>query len=140
MQYKIGYVPGSFDLFHIGHLNILKKAKGMCKYLICTVSTDELVIEYKNKKPIIPLQERIEIIRSIKYVDEVVPQMHIDKYLQWQQFKFNAIFVGDDLKGTQNWLKYEKQLKPCGVDFIYFPYTDTTSSTLIRKILIEMEV
>ena len=135
MKYKIGYVPGTFDLFHIGHLNIIKKAKDMCEYLICTVSTDELVLKFKNKKPIIPFEERMEIMNAIKYVDEVVPQLNQDKFLQWQQYKFNAIFAGDDLKGSQKWLMYESQLKPLGVDFIYFSYTKNTSSSLITDVL-----
>ena len=139
MKYKVGYVPGTFDLFHIGHLNIIKKAKEMCDYLICTVSTDELVIKHKLKKPVIPFEERIEIISSIRYVDKAVPQINQDKYLQWQQYKFNAIFVGDDLKNTKKWLVYEEQLKPYGVVFVYFPYTNTTSSSLIVDILNKIE-
>jgi glycerol-3-phosphate cytidylyltransferase len=135
LKYKIGYVPGTFDLFHVGHLNIIKKAKTLCEYLICTVSTDELVLEHKNKKPIIPFEERIEIVSAIKYVDKAVSQINQDKFLQWQQYKFDAIFVGDDLKNTPKWLKYEEQLRPCGVDFVYFPYTKITSSTLILEVL-----
>jgi len=139
LKYKVGYVPGTFDLFHIGHLNIIKRAKEMCDYLICTVSTDELVLEHKSKKPIIPFEERIEIVSAIKYVDKVVPQLDQDKFLQWQQYKFDAIFVGDDLKNTPKWLMYEEQLKPMGVVFIYFPYTKNTSSTLILDKLSETE-
>lgn len=137
-MYKIGYVPGTFDLFHIGHLNVIRKAKEMCEYLICTVSTDELVSEHKNKRPIIPFEERIEIVQAIKYVDKAVPQTNQDKFLQWQEYRFDAIFVGDDLKYTEKWLSYEEQLNPLGVNFIYFPYTKTTSSSLITKILLEM--
>lgn len=135
MKYDLGYVPGTFDLFHIGHLNILKRAKEMCSYLLCAISTDELVFEHKHKKPVIPFNERIEIVRAIKYVDEAIPQFNQDKFSQWQQYKFNAIFVGDDLKNTPKWLAFEEQLKSCGVDFIYFPYTIHTSSTLITKAL-----
>jgi len=138
MKYNVGYVPGTFDLFHIGHLNILKRAKEMCTHLICTVSTDELVFEHKYKKPVVPFTERIEIVKAIKYVDEVVPQINQDKFSQWYQYKFNAIFVGDDLKDTQKWLMYEEQLKPRGVDFIYFSYTNNTSSTLINKALLDI--
>ena len=135
MKYKVGYVPGTFDLFHIGHLNIIKNAKNICDYLICTVSTDELVLAHKNKLPVIPFQERMEIVKAIRYVDEVIPQINQNKYLQWQENGFDAIFVGDDLKGTSNWLEYEEKLKPVGVDFFYFPYTNTTSSTLIAHFI-----
>lgn len=132
-MYKIGYVPGTWDLFHIGHLNILKKAKSMCDILICSVSTDELVQKYKNKIPVVPFEERIEILRSIKYVDIAIPQENQDKFLQWKQYKFDVIFVGDDLKGTERWILFEKQLKPMGVEFVYFPYTVTTSSSILRE-------
>ncbi len=138
-MYDIGYIPGTWDLFHIGHLNIIKKAKSMCNTLICAVSTDELVEKYKNKSPIIPFTERMEIIEAIRYVDKVVPQNNQDKNKQWYEYKFDVIFVGDDLKGTQRWLEFENQLKPKGVEFIYFPYTKTTSSTLVRNAL-EREV
>jgi len=137
MRFKTGYVPGTFDLFHVGHLNIIKKAKAMCDFLICTVSTDEAVFAHKNKLPVVPFDERIEIVKAIRYVDEAVPQINQNKLLQWQEYKFDAIFVGDDLKGTPKWLKYEEQLRPHGVEFVYFPYTDTTSSTLILKKLSE---
>ena len=139
MKYKIGYVPGTFDLFHIGHLNVIRKAKDMCEYLICTVSTDELVAENKHKKPIVPFEERIDIVRAIRYVDEAVPQTNQDKLLQWHQYKYNAIFVGDDLKDTPKWLLYEQQLKPHGVEFIYFAYTTDTSSTLLLEKLSQLE-
>ena len=140
MKYKIGYVPDTFDLFHIGHLNIIKRAKEKCTLLICIVSTDDLVLRHKQKHVVVPFDERVEIVKAIKYVDKVVPQTNQDKFLQWQEHKYNAIFVGDDLKDTSKWKIYEEQLKPKGVEFIYFPYTQTTSSTLILKRLQGLEL
>lgn len=132
--YKIGYTTGVFDLFHIGHLNILQKAKEQCEYLIVGVTTDELV-SYKNKKCIIPHNERMAIVESIKYVDKVVPQDSMDKLSAWKKYHFNAMFVGSDWKGTDKWNQYEKQFKEIGVDIIYFPYTQSTSSTKLREVL-----
>lgn len=133
----IGYTTGVFDLFHIGHLNILKNAKEHCDHLIVGVSTDELVSQYKNKRPVIPFCERIEIVRSIKYVDEAIPQSSMDKYEAWKKLKFNVIFHGDDWKNTKLYEEYEKKLESEGVKFIYFPYTSGTSSTIIKKFLYE---
>lgn len=131
-KYKVGYTTGVYDMFHIGHLNILKKAKAMCEYLIVGVTTDELA-KYKNKVPIIPFNERIAIVEAIKYVDKVVPQESMDKYAAWKNLKFNAIFVGDDWKGTKKWNDLEKQFGEIGVDIVYFPYTKGTSSTILRE-------
>lgn len=131
----IGYTTGVFDLFHIGHLNILKQARSMCDKLIVGVSTDELILEYKNKVPTIPFAERAEIVSAIKYVDLVVPQTHMDKFSAWKDFQFNTIFVGDDWKGTEKWNNFEKEFSKVGVEIIYFPYTKTTSSTLLNKFL-----
>lgn len=134
-KYKIGYTTGVFDLFHIGHLNILQRAKEQCDYLIVGVSTDELVKEYKNKKVIIPFNERKRIVENIKFVDKVVPQISMDKKLAWFQYNFDVIFVGSDWKGTIKWIEYEKQFKEVGVDVVYFPYTLGTSSTILRNVL-----
>ena len=131
----IGYTTGVFDMFHIGHLNILRKAKEMCDYLIVGVSTDELVKSEKNKLPIIPFEERVEIVKSIKFVDEVVPQIDKDKigaYIRLGK-RFNRMFVGSDWKGTPQWEEYERQFAPFGVEIIYFPYTQGTSSTILRE-------
>tara|TARA_B100002052_G_C15687050_1_gene508879 strand:- start:147 stop:602 length:456 start_codon:yes stop_codon:yes gene_type:complete len=130
-----GYTTGVFDLFHIGHLNILKKARQNCDELIVGVTTDELLLEYKNKKPVIPFEERIKIIQSIKYVDKVVPQENMDKMSSWQNLKFNVMFVGDDWQNTEKWNNFEKDFAKVGVKIIYFPYTKGTSSTLINEIL-----
>lgn len=136
-KYRVGYTTGVFDLFHIGHLNILRKAKEQCEYLIVGVTTDELV-SYKNKKSVIPFEERIEIVRAIKYVDEAVPQESMDKMDAWDRLHFDVMFVGDDWKGTEKWLKYEEQFQKVGVDIVYFPYTKGVSSTLLNKVLLKI--
>ena len=130
----IGYTTGVFDLFHIGHLNILKKAKMNCDKLIVGVSTDELV-SYKHKKPIICHKERMEIVRCIKYVDMVIPQTDRDKYKTWKRLKYDVLFVGDDWKGTDFFNDLEDKLRKVSVEVMYFPYTKGTSSTLINEIL-----
>jgi glycerol-3-phosphate cytidylyltransferase len=132
---KIGYTTGVFDLFHIGHLNILKRAKLECDYLIVGVTSDELALSAKNKKPIIPFQERMEIVESIKFVDEVIPQTNYDKMEAWNNLKFDLMFVGNDWKGTDKWNKIEKDFDQHGVKILYFPYTSHTSSSILRGIL-----
>lgn len=133
----IGYTTGVFDLFHIGHLIMLKNAKALCDKLIVGVTVDELVA-YKNKKAVIPFEERIEIVRSIKYVDAAIPQYTMDKFDAWQKLKFDIMFVGDDWYGAEKWKDYEKQFEEVGVKIIYFPYTKGTSSTLINQTLINL--
>jgi|TARA_B110000263_G_scaffold40476_1_gene32219 glycerol-3-phosphate cytidylyltransferase len=132
---KIGYTTGVFDLFHIGHLNILKRARLECDYLIVGITSDELSLSGKNQKPVIPFQERMEIVESIKFVDEVVPQTNYDKMEAWNNLKFDMMFVGDDWKGTDQWNIIEKDFSEYGVEIIYFPYTSHTSSTILRNIL-----
>lgn len=134
-KYKVGYTTGVFDLFHIGHLNILKKAKEQCEYLIVGVSTDENVISYKKKTPVIPFEERIAIVEALKYVDEVVPQTNMDKYQAWEKLKFNAIFHGDDWKGSKMYEEIEQKFSDVGVDMVYFSYTKGTSSTILANVL-----
>jgi glycerol-3-phosphate cytidylyltransferase len=133
-KYKVGYTTGVYDLFHIGHLNLLRRAKEQCDYLIVGVTVDELV-SYKGKHSVIPYKERFEIIESIKYVDMVVPQESMDKLAAWEKYHFDAIFVGDDWKGTEKWNKIESDFKVRGVDVVYFPYTKGTSSTLLTKVI-----
>ncbi|MFS4455324.1 adenylyltransferase/cytidyltransferase family protein [Maribacter sp. 2304DJ31-5] len=130
----IGYTSGVYDLFHIGHLNLLKNAKGLCDKLIVGVTSDELVA-YKNKKAIIPHQERMEIVRNIHHVDAVVPQNDMDKFKMWQRIKFDIMFVGDDWFESEKWKVLDAQFKEVGVKIIYFPYTQGTSSTLINQTL-----
>ncbi len=114
MSRKIGYTTGVFDLFHIGHLNLLRKARENCDYLIVGVTADELV-SYKHKKAVIPFEERIKIVEAIRYVDEVVPQSDMDKFEAWERLQFDIMFVGDDWKGHPKWSKYEKQFSDVGV-------------------------
>lgn len=137
-KYKIGYTTGVFDLFHIGHLNLLKRAKENCDYLIVGVTTDEETLRIKNKKPIIPFKERIEIIRSIRYVDNAVAEKNTNKLIAWHLYKFDVIFKGDDWKGTPKWIKYEEEFSKKGVNVIYFSYTKGTSSTLLTKCLYDL--
>lgn len=132
-KYKIGYTTGVYDMFHVGHLNILKRAKEQCEYLIVGVSTDELVENYKNKKTIIPFEDRVEILKAIKYVDQVVPQETMDKMKAYEKYKFDVMFVGDDWKNTEKWNRLEKELGLVGVDLVYFPYTKSVSSTMLRE-------
>ena len=130
----IGYTSGVYDLFHIGHLNMLRNAKSLCDKLIVGVTTDELVC-YKNKKAVIPFNERIEIVRSINCVDAVVPQENMDKMEQWKKLKFDVMFVGDDWYNTDKWKTFEDEFKKVGVQIVYFPYTKGVSSTKINNIL-----
>jgi glycerol-3-phosphate cytidylyltransferase len=134
---NIGYTTGVFDLFHIGHLIMLKNAKGLCNKLIVGVTTDELVL-YKGKKAVIPFQERLEIVRSIKYVDAAIPQYDMNKFEAWQKIKFDIMFVGEDWYNSKKWIKYDKQFKEVGVKIVYFPYSKGTSSTLINQTLINL--
>ena len=131
----VGYTTGVFDLFHVGHLNILRQAKEQCDYLIVGVSTDELVQQYKNKTPVICYEERVEIVKAIRYVDEVVPQVDRDKFGAWEKYRFNRMFVGDDWKGTPLWLELEEKFRPHGVEIVDFPYTKGTSSTFLKQTL-----
>ena len=134
---KVGYTTGVYDLFHIGHLNLLRKAKAQCDYLIVGVSTDELV-SYKHKQAVIPFEERREIVGAIKYVDEVVTQENMNKMEAWEKYHFDVMFVGDDWKGTDKWNKIEDDLNAVGSEVVYFPYTKGTSSTLINETLTKL--
>jgi choline-phosphate cytidylyltransferase/glycerol-3-phosphate cytidylyltransferase len=130
----VGYTTGVFDLFHVGHVNVLRNAKSMCDRLIVGVTVDELVA-YKNKKAVIPFEERIEIVRSCKFVDLAVPQETMDKFDALNRYKFNVMFVGDDWYKTDRWSVLDKKFSEKGVKVIYFPYTKSTSSTLINSTL-----
>lgn len=134
----VGYTTGVFDMFHVGHLNILKQAKEQCDYLIVGVSLDELVMKEKKKLPIIPYEDRVRIINALECVDKVVPQENKDKMEAWQKYKFDKMFVGSDWKGTATWEALEKQFEPLGVEIIYFNHTDGISSTILRDRLIEI--
>lgn len=130
----IGYTTGVFDLFHVGHLNILKRAKEQCDYLVVGVTVDELVA-YKGKKAFIPFEERCAIVEAIKYVDKVVPQTSMDKMEAWNNLHFHKMFVGDDWKGTDTWNHWEEEFAKVGVEIVYFPYTAQTSSSELRAAL-----
>ncbi len=130
----IGYTTGVFDLFHIGHLNLLKNAKGLCDHLIVGVTVDELVL-YKGKNPVIPYDERMEIVRNISYVDAVIPQESMDKMEVWRKLKFDVMFVGDDWFESEKWSSLDEKFAEKGVKIVYFPYTKGISSTKINKIL-----
>lgn len=138
-KYDIGFVQGVFDLFHVGHLNLLKNAKANCNKLIVGVNADELVQKYKHKTPIINYEERAEIVAAMKYVDQVVKMTDRDKIAAAEKYKFDAIFMGDDWKGTPFYNEMEKRLKKVGVDIVYFPYTKSISSTKIREKLLKRE-
>jgi len=133
----IGYTSGVYDLFHIGHLNLLRNAHSMCDKLVVGVTTDELV-HYKNKQSVIPHNERMEIVRAIEYVDAVVPQENMDKFEMWQKLKFNVMFVGDDWFKTEKWQELEAKFHDVGVRVVYFPYTKGTSSTLLNETLTKL--
>lgn len=128
----VGYTAGVYDLFHVGHLRLLHNAAALCDRLIVGVSSDELV-QYKGKSPIVPFAERMEIVRNVKGVSAVVTQNDMDKFAMWQKLKFDVMFVGDDWHGTPKWNALETQFAEVGVQIIYFPYTEGTSSTLITK-------
>lgn len=131
----IGYTTGVYDMFHIGHLNVISRAKEHCDYLIVGVSTDELVQHEKGKTPVIPYDERKAIVSAIRYVDKVVPQTDKNKIGAWQKYHFNKMFVGSDWKDTIQWKEYEKEFAPLGVEIVYLPYTDGVSSTKLTSIL-----
>ncbi len=128
----IGYTAGVFDLFHIGHLNLLKNAKGFCDKLVVGVTVDELVA-YKGKCAVIPFEDRIEIVRSIKYVDAAVPQYDMDKLLACKKLGASVLFVGDDWYATDKWKEYEQKFDREDIKIIYFPYTKGISSTRISS-------
>jgi len=132
----IGYTAGVYDMFHIGHLKLLKNAKAMCDRLVVGVTTDELV-SYKGKQSIIPYEDRLEIVRSCRYVDAVVPQKDMDKLTMCKKLGATYLFVGDDWYGTDKWKKYEEEFAKEGIKIIYFPYTEGISSTKLQKIISE---
>lgn len=137
MSKIIGYTTGVYDMFHIGHLNILKKAKEQCDYLIVGVTTDELCFSRKNKYPVINQYERLQIIDSIRYVDKAVFQTDMDKLKAVKKYNVNKVFVGSDWKGTPSWNEYEKEFSKLGCTVVYLDHTDGISSTILREKLNE---
>lgn len=136
MKKVIGFTAGAFDMFHVGHLNLLKNAKARCDYLIVGVNTDELITAYKNKHAIVPLEERMQIVRAIKYVDEVISVDTLDKEVIWEKKMFDIVFIGDDWKGSARWNETEQTMKKHNVEVVYLPYTVGTTSTLLRERLL----
>ena len=134
-KYKVGYTQGVFDMFHIGHLNLLNHAKEYCEYLIVGVNSDKLVCSYKNKTPVIPQEERAEIVRNIKAVDECVIADTLDKAIILEQRHFDAIFIGDDWKGNKRWEETKEALARKGVDVVFLPHTDGISSTQLTGVI-----
>jgi len=132
-KYKIGYTTGVYDMFHIGHLNILKRAKEQCEYLIVGVTTDELCYSRKKKYPIINEQDRMAIVGAIRYVDKVIPQSDMEKIRPVKELHADAVFVGSDWKGTDAWNQYEKDFASVGCTVVYLNHTDGISSTILRE-------
>jgi glycerol-3-phosphate cytidylyltransferase len=135
MTVRIGYASGVYDLFHIGHLNLLKHARQHCDYLIAGVVSPDATMLQKNKEPVVPLNERLEIVRNIRLVDEVVVDDFVDKVDAWRAFGFNVFFKGDDWRGTEKGIRLEAGMREVGVEVVYFPYTVHTSSTMLRRAL-----
>ena len=131
-QYSIGYTQGVYDMFHIGHLNLVNNAKQYCDYLIVGVNSDELVQDYKHKRPVISENERVEILRNIKAVDKAVIVNTLDKEEIYSMYHFDVVFIGDDWKGNDRWEKTRVALAKHGVDLIFLPHTDGISSTILR--------
>ncbi len=132
-KYKIGYTTGVFDMFHIGHLNILRRAKEMCETLIVGVTSDALCQKRKNKLPIICENDRMAIVEAIRYVDKVVTQNDMDKLAAVREHSADAVFVGSDWKGTPTWNEYEKEFASVGCSVVYLDHTDGISSTILRE-------
>ncbi len=135
MPVRIGYAPGAYDLFHVGHLNILRQAKARCDYLVAGVVSDEMCELTKGRRPVVPLAERMEIVASIGFVDEVYAETTPEKLNSWRELHFTHIFKGDDWQGTAKGNKLERDFSAFGVEVVYFPYTVHTSSTLLRRAL-----
>jgi glycerol-3-phosphate cytidylyltransferase len=132
---RIGYAPGAYDLFHIGHLNLLRRAKEHCDYLIAGVVADEVLIRHKGVTPVIPLVERVEIVRNVRFVDAAIPALTNNKIEIWKDLRFNVLFKGDDWQGTERATKLERDFAALGVGVVYFPYTRSTSSSALRRTL-----
>lgn len=135
MRERLGYAPGVFDLFHVGHLNVLRRARGHCDRLVAGVCSDDLVVRLKGRPPVVPLAERLQIVRSVRYVDETFVATGEDKMEIWKEVGFDVIFKGDDWFGTDVWTRLETEFARVGVEVVYFPYTEHTSSTLLRDAL-----
>ena len=139
MARLIGYAPGAYDLFHVGHLNLLRHAADHCDHLIAGVVSDEMLVLGKGRAPVVPLAERMEIVRSLRIVDEVHAEVLSDKIDTWRAVGFDVIFKGDDWRGTPKGRKLERDFAAVGVEVRYFPYTVHTSSTMLRRALATLD-
>jgi glycerol-3-phosphate cytidylyltransferase len=135
MGRRVGYAPGVYDLFHVGHLNILREARKACDFLVAGVVSDEMAVRAKGRPPVIPLHERLEIVQSITYVDQAYAEMVPDKLTVWEELRFDVIFKGDDWRGTEKGDKLERDFASVGVEVVYFAYTVETSSAKLRDVL-----
>lgn len=135
---RTGYVPGVYDMFHIGHLNILRNSRLHCDFLVAGVVSDEMAELAKGRRPVVPLVERLEIVRSVRYVDEVAAEMVPDKLEMWERLRFDVLIKGDDWRGTAKGAALEAKMASVGVEVAYLPYTAHTSSTLLRRVLDEL--
>jgi glycerol-3-phosphate cytidylyltransferase len=133
--YNVGYASGVFDMFHVGHLNLLRRARAQCRHLVVGVASDEYVERLKGYPPIVPCDERIDIITALGIVDQVVIDRDADKVLMWQQVPFDVIFKGSDWQGTPKGYRLERGMRAVGADVVYFPYTRQTSSSMLRTFL-----
>lgn len=132
---RIGYAHGAYDLFHIGHLNLLRRAKERCDYLVAGVVADEVLIKHKGVTPVIPLVERLEIVGNVRFVDAAIPAQTNDKVEIWKDLRFNVLFKGNDWQGTDKGNKLERDFAALGVEIAYLPYTLATSSSALRRTL-----
>jgi glycerol-3-phosphate cytidylyltransferase len=139
MSRVVGYAPGVYDLFHVGHLNVLRRARQHCDHLVAGVVSDEMALRNKGRLPVVPLAERLEIVNHIRYVDEAVAEDVPSKLEMWERLHFDVIFKGDDWRGTAKGNKLERDFAQVGVEVIYFPYTVQTSSTILRSALDKLE-
>ncbi|WP_343246844.1 adenylyltransferase/cytidyltransferase family protein [Diplocloster hominis] len=132
-KYKVGYTQGVYDMFHVGHLNLLQNAKEYCDYLIVGVNTDSLVQDYKKKSPVVAEKDRLAIVSNIRCVDKAILATTLDKLIIQKEIGFDVIFIGDDWKGNPRWETTKKELEKIGVDLVFLPYTQGVSSTLMRR-------
>ncbi len=139
MTARIGYAPGAYDLFHVGHLNILRHARERCDHLVAGVVSDEMLERTKGRRPVVPLEERMEIVRHVRYVDQVHAETVPDKLDTWRELRFDVFFKGDDWRGTAKGRDLERRFAEVGVEVVYFPYTMHTSSTALRRALALLE-
>lgn len=136
---RIGYAPGAFDLFHVGHLNLLREARAHCDFLIAGVASDTVLMHQKGMRPVVPLAERLAIVASNRYVDQAYAATTSDKVEIWRELRFDVLFKGDDWRGTEMGRRLESDFASLGVEILYFPYTASISSTALRRTLLNID-